>query len=96
MNETFQYYPMTPDEFEEFRKACVDRMRHHINDAEEYYEKHFPGLERVPWREELAYYRQQDYAYWERLTTQHPGMAKSTLLRYASLSRREAREGVAA
>ena len=33
MNEAFQYYPMTPDEFEEFRKACVDRMRHHINDA---------------------------------------------------------------
>lgn len=96
MREPFQYYPMSPDEFEEFRDESSERLRQHVLDADEYYGKNMPGLEHVPWRDELAYYRQQDYPYWENMATKHSALAESTLLRYRSLTRREAREGVAA
>lgn len=92
MNEPFQYYPMNQDEFKVFLGLCLDRMSDYVREQAEFYEENFPGLEPVPWRQQLAFFRQQGINYWQQLAAVNPAMAAAAIRRYMSLHRREQRE----
>lgn len=91
MNAPFEYYPMSRDEFKEFRKNSAERMADHVAEMFDYSIDNFPGLEPVPWRQQLEFFRMQGQDYWEQLGATNPRLLKATLLHYGSLYRREQR-----
>ena len=80
------YWPLTPEEDRRVRAEVIDplveRSKTNFNELL----TGLPGRENVTGREQLAFYRSTDEAYWAGLMGSYPQLAAASLRDWARLS----------
>ena len=84
-------YPVENKVLKEISDDVAKRLSDFVTESQEYLMEHMPLLDPKSGREKLAFFRTTDPLYWENLVRTNPAWAKSKIMEWASLVRREAR-----